>query len=282
MRATIWGCRGTLASPGPETVRYGAQTSCVVVQPTDGALVILDAGTGIRRFGMSLADGQIDRVDLLITHLHTDHIEGLRFFAPFWDPDVEFHVWGPPAPVKGLEQRMAPFFSPPYFPVHLRNVPSRPRFHDVPLETWTLGSITVTAGLIKHPGPAVGYRIEEAGRTLSYLPDHEPALGTRLETAGRSWISGLDLARGADLLIHDAQYTDAEYKARVGWGHSSTSDVVTFATRAEVEHLVLFHHDPLHSDDELEEMLADAQRSSNGSTFDIELAHEGRTFSLPA
>ena len=92
------------------------------------------------------------RVDLLITHLHTDHIEGLRFFAPFWDPDVEFRVWGPPAPVKGLEQRLAPFFAPPYFPVHLRNVPSRPRFLEVPDEPWTIGSMTVSAALVKHPG----------------------------------------------------------------------------------------------------------------------------------
>jgi phosphoribosyl 1,2-cyclic phosphodiesterase len=163
MRATIWGCRGTLASPGPETVRYGGQTSCIAIDTGDDSLLILDAGTGIRPFGMSLDGRRPKRVDVLITHLHTDHIEGLRFFGPFWDPEVEFRIWGPPAPTKGLEQRLAPFFSPPYFPVHMRNVPSRPEFLEVPDEPWTIGSVTVSAALVKHPGPAVGYRVEDGG-----------------------------------------------------------------------------------------------------------------------
>ena len=147
-------------------------------------MVILDAGTGIRPYGISLAGVHPSRVDLLITHLHADHIEGLRFFAPFWNPDVEFHIWGPPAPAKGLEQRLAPFFAPPFFPVHLCNVPSRPQFHEVPDRPWTIGSATVSAELVKHPGPAVGYRIEEGGRSLAYLPDHEPGLGTDLTDHG--------------------------------------------------------------------------------------------------
>ncbi len=278
MRATIWGCRGTLASPGPETVRYGGQTSCVVVESDDGSLLILDAGTGIRPFGMSLAGTNPPRVDLLITHLHTDHIEGLRFFAPFWDEGVEFRVWGPPAPVKGLEQRLSPFFSPPYFPVHLRNVPSRPTFLEVPNEPWTIGSATVSAALVKHPGPAVGYRIEDGGRTLAYLPDHEPGLGTDLANADETWISGFGVARDADLLIHDGQYTTGEYAARLGWGHSSTSDAVTFATRARADRLVLFHHDPLHTDDDLEAMLTDAR--GIGAPLEVELGHEGRSFTF--
>jgi phosphoribosyl 1,2-cyclic phosphodiesterase len=282
MRATIWGCRGTLASPGPETVRYGGQTSCVVVDLDDGSVVILDAGTGIRPYGMSLAGEHPPRVDLLITHLHTDHIEGLRFFPPFWDPTVEFHIWGPPAPRKGLEQRMAPFFAPPFFPVHMRNVPSRPRFHEAPTEAWSLGSATVSAELVKHPGPAVGYRIEEQGATLAYLPDHEPGLGTDLAAIESTWISGLGIARGADLLIHDGQYTGAEYERRVGWGHSSTTQAVTFAARAGARHLVLFHHDPLHSDGDLDAMLADARQVPAAASIDLELGAEGRTFGLSA
>jgi phosphoribosyl 1,2-cyclic phosphodiesterase len=278
MRATIWGSRGTLASPGPETVRYGGQTSCIAVELSDGSLVILDAGTGIRPFGMSLAGASPPRVDLLITHLHTDHIEGLRFFNPFWDPSVEFRIWGPPAPLRNLEQRMAPFFAPPFFPVHLRNVPSRPSFLEVPTEPWTIGSAVVTAELIKHPGPSVGYRIEEAGRTLAYLPDHEPGLGAHLTSIEAAWISGLSLARNADVLVHDGQYTAAEYESRVGWGHSSTIDAVTFAERASARRLALFHHDPFHGDEQLEEMLAEARQLASASALDIELAYEGQTF----
>jgi phosphoribosyl 1,2-cyclic phosphodiesterase len=279
MRATIWGSRGTLASPGPETVRYGGQTSCIAVELSDGSLVILDAGTGIRPLGMSLGASP-PRVDLLITHLHTDHIEGLRFFAPFWDPSVEFHIWGPPAPLRNLEQRLAPFFAPPFFPVHLRNVPSRPSFLEVPTEPWTIGSAVVTAQLIKHPGPSVGYRIEEAGRTLAYLPDHEPGLGTDLTSMEAGWISGLSLARNADVLVHDGQYTVGEYETRIGWGHSSTTDAVTFAERAGARRLALFHHDPFHGDDQLEEMLADARSLASAASLDIELAYEGQTFEL--
>jgi phosphoribosyl 1,2-cyclic phosphodiesterase len=280
MRATIWGSRGTLASPGPETVRYGGQTSCISVELSDGSLVILDAGTGIRPFGMSLAGASPRRVDLLITHLHTDHIEGLRFFTPFWDPSLEFRIWGPPAPLRNLEQRMAPFFAPPFFPVHLHNVPSRPSFLEVPTEPWTIGSAVITAELIKHPGPSVGYRIEEAGRTLAYLPDHEPGLGADLASIEAGWISGLSLARDADVLVHDGQYTTAEYDIRVGWGHSSTIDAVTFAQRAGARRLALFHHDPFHGDDQLEEMLADVRLLASDHSPDVELAYEGQTFEL--
>jgi phosphoribosyl 1,2-cyclic phosphodiesterase len=280
MRATIWGCRGTLASPGPETVRYGGQTACIVVELDDGSVLILDAGTGIRPFGMSLDGASPRRVDLLITHLHTDHIEGLRFFSPFWDPAVEFRIWGPPAPLKGLEQRMGPFFAPPFFPVHLRDVPSRPDFRDAPSEPWTIGSATVTAELIKHPGPSVGYRIEDGGRTLAYLPDHEPGLGADLSSIGSRWISGFGLARNADLLVHDGQYTSAEYENRVGWGHSSTAEAVTFAQRAGARRLVLFHHDPLHTDDQLEAMLDEVRTMPAAGSVGVELAFEGETFDL--
>lgn len=281
MRATIWGCRGTLASPGPETVRYGGQTSCIAVHLDDGSLVILDAGTGIRPLGMSLEGSHPRRVDLLITHLHTDHIEGLRFFSPFWDPTVEFRIWGPPAPLRSVEERIAPFFSPPFFPVHLRNVPSRPEFRDTPSGPWAIGSAVVSAELVKHPGPAVGYRIDEAGRTLAYLPDHEPGLGADLTAVEPEWISGLELARRADLLVHDAQYTQAEYDSRVGWGHSSTADAVTFAKRAGARRLVLFHHDPLHTDDHLEAMLTEAKQLPAAASMSVELGYEGQTFALP-
>ena len=281
MHATIWGSRGSLASPGPETVRYGGQTSCITVQLDDGALVILDAGTGIRAFGMSLDGRHPARVDLLITHLHTDHIEGLRFFPPFWDPDVEFHIYGPPAPVKSLDQRLAPFFSPPYFPVHFRNVPSRPTFHEIrPMEPWQRGSAVITADLIKHPGPALGYRIEDGDRALAYLPDHEPGLGTDLDTVERPWISGIGVARDADVLVHDCQYTPAEYEQRVGWGHSSTVDAMLFARRAEARRLVLFHHDPLHTDADLDAILGEARRLPAAGSIELELGREGRALPL--
>jgi phosphoribosyl 1,2-cyclic phosphodiesterase len=280
MRATVWGSRGTIASPGPETVRYGGQTSCISLDLTDGSLVILDAGTGIRSFGASLGTEHPRRIDLLISHLHTDHIEGLRFFQPFWDASVEFHIWGPPAPLRSLHQRIAPFFAPPFFPVHLRDVPSRPEFHEAGSEPWTIGSAVVSAAMLKHPGPSVGYRIEENGRTLAYLPDHEPALGADLRVIEPEWISGLGAARDADLLFHDGQYTSDEYDERVGWGHSTPEHAVTFAIRAGARRLVLFHHDPMHTDDQLEVMLAEARSLAADSSITVELASEGAVYVL--
>ena len=280
MKVTIWGCRGSLASPGPETVRFGGQTSCVTVHLSDRSLLILDAGTGIRPLGMALGHDHPKRIDIFITHLHTDHIEGLRFFDPIWDPSVELNVWGPPSPIRELRSRIAPYFAPPFFPVHLRNIPSHPEFRDTPTRTWRIGSAAVTAQLVKHPGPTVGYRVEENGAALAYLPDHEPALGSDLSTVEAEWISGNALAEGAAVLLHDAQYTQEEYVERVGWGHSSTEDVVTFARRAGSRRLVLFHHDPLHTDEQLERILARANELRASGDAEVELAREGMTFEL--
>ena len=280
MKVTIWGCRGSLASPGPETVRFGGQTSCVTVHLSDGSLLILDAGTGIRPLGMALGHDHPKRIDIFITHLHTDHIEGLRFFDPIWDSSVELNVWGPPSPVRELRSRIAPYFAPPFFPVHLRNIPSHPAFRDAPTSTWRIGSAAITAQLIKHPGPTVGYRVEENGSALAYLPDHEPALGSDLSTVEAEWISGFALAAGAAVLLHDAQYTQEEYDERVGWGHSSTEDVVRFARRAGSQRLVLFHHDPLHTDEQLERILARANELRASGDADVELAREGMAFEL--
>lgn len=254
MQVRIWGCRGSIAAPGPDTIRYGANTSCLEVTLDDGSLIVLDAGTGLRPLGVRLRDEPPRPIHLLLTHLHVDHLEGLGAFAPIWDPATELHIWGPPSPLTSLADRIARYFSPPLFPVHLSDVPSEVSFHDAPDGSWTIGSATVTAAPIIHQGPTVGYRIEEGGRVLTYLTDHEPALGPDLRTAAPEWISGLTLARDADVLVHDCQYTDDEYPSHEGWGHSSASHVASFAERAGVDRLILFHHDPSHGDDELDRM----------------------------
>ena len=245
MRVRVWGCRGSIASPGPDTIRHGGNTSCVEVRLDDGQLLILDAGTGLRPLGLRLMQERPARIDLLLTHLHVDHLEGLGAFAPIWSADTELHIWGPSSPVASLESRIATYFSPPLFPVHLARVPAGVVFHDAPREAWTIGSAHVRSSPILHPGPTVGYRIEADGRSLAYVTDHEPALGMDLEAVSKEWISGHALAAGADLLIHDCQYDETEYGDRVGWGHSSTAQMATFARKAAVERLLLFHHDPI-------------------------------------
>jgi phosphoribosyl 1,2-cyclic phosphodiesterase len=278
MRVTLWGTRGSLAAPGPETVRYGGNTSCVEVQGDDGTLVVLDAGTGIRRLG-EIVGSEVTRIDILLTHLHMDHIQGLGFFEPLNRPDQEVHIWGPPSTTLGLRARLARYLSPPLFPVRLRDLPCKLMFHDVPLGSFAIGSLQITAALVIHPGPTVGYRITENGASLAYLPDHEPALGGRRWPGEPDWTSGFELAAGADLLIHDAQYTAAEYSTHVGWGHSSLLQTVNFAATAGIKRLVPFHHDPGHGDAQLDHLFDEVCRIVE-LPFDLTPGTEGASFQL--
>ncbi|MCI0346648.1 MAG: MBL fold metallo-hydrolase [Chloroflexi bacterium] len=255
MKVTIWGSRGSLASAGEETIRYGGNTACAQVEDVDRSVLVLDAGTGMRRAGAALAgDGR--PIHVLLTHLHMDHIQGLGFFRPLFEPGREVHIWGPPSTTQDLRARLTRYLSPPLFPVRIRDLASHLELHDVLAEPWTIGGFTITAAGIVHPGPTVGYRIETDGTRMAYLPDHEPILGGPLTTT--AWLSGYDLARGVDVLLHDGQYTDEEYRQRVGWGHSSISHAAQLADLAGVRELVLIHHDPDHSDDVIDEMVAAA------------------------
>jgi phosphoribosyl 1,2-cyclic phosphodiesterase len=280
VKARIWGCRGSLAAPGPETVRYGGNTSCVEVRLDDGTVLVLDAGTGIRPLGLSLAAEGVRTVHLLLSHLHLDHLQGLGFFAPLFDPKVEVHIWGPASPTKRLDERIAMYLSPPLFPVQLRDVPCRIQFHDTSDSEWSIGDARIVSANVSHQGPTVGYRIEDGGCSLVYIPDHEPSLGVDLHEVEVEWMSGHSLAAQADVLLHDAQYSEAEYPYKVGWGHSSIEHVVTFGRRAGVGRLVLFHHDPLHTDGELEQLLDRARDLWGGEHDRCELAYEGQEIRL--
>jgi len=277
----VWGCRGSLAAPGPETVRYGGNTSCLEVRRDDGSLIVIDAGTGIRGLGLSLANEEPSRIDILLSHLHLDHLEGLGFFSPIWDEHNEIHVWGPASESGSLRDRILTYFSPPLFPIHLHDIPARVEFHDAPPEPWELGSVSISAALVEHPGPTLGYRLDEGGHVLTYISDHEPAKGVDLAAMEPEKVSGYGLALGADYLLHDSQYTEDEYPKRVGWGHSSIADTVLFAHMTKVDRLVMFHHDPLHSDLALEQLLLRA-RELWGSERDglVVCAWEGMEFDV--
>ncbi len=257
MKLKIWGARGSIPAPGPETMRYGGNTSCVEVTLSDGSTLILDAGTGIRQLGMSMAEPERP-VNILLTHLHMDHIQGFMFFGPVFQPDAEIVVWGPASPEASLRDRIARYISAPLAPVEVRELPSLLTFHEADSLEWEIGPARVRAQAVNHRGPTLGYRIEDNGTVLCYIPDHEPGLGPPLAAIEDEWISGFDLARGATLLIHDCQYTDAEYANHIGWGHSAVSDALEFAHRTRPEQVLLFHHDPLHSDDFLDRLGAGA------------------------
>jgi phosphoribosyl 1,2-cyclic phosphodiesterase len=280
MQVTLWGTRGSLATPGPEMARYGGNTSCVGIVGREGTVLVLDAGTGVRRLGATIPES-VRRVDILLTHLHMDHIQGLGFFAPLYRPDLEVHIWGPGSVALRLQARLMRYLSPPLFPVSLSELPCRLTFHEVPCHEADIGEFRVTSALVCHPGPTVGYRISEAeGRVVTYLPDHEPALGSpRFPCLPRAWTSGATLAAGADLLIHDSQYSAAEYPGHCGWGHSSLRQTLDFGTLTEVRQLVPFHHDPAHSDTDLDRLMAEAIDATKPA-FQVTPGTEGRTFEL--
>ena len=263
MKATFWGVRGSIPTPGPATERYGGNTSCVEVRGSGESLVILDAGTGIVALGHQLGD-EVERVDILLTHLHMDHILGLGFFDGLYREGLDIHIWGPDSTVGRLRERLSRYMSPPLFPVRLREFPVRLGLHDVPLGTFDLPGFAVTAGLVCHPGPTVGYRLDDGSGTLAYLPDHEPALGSVRFPELPTWTSGYDLIAGVDVLIHDAQYTEAEYPSHLGWGHSSIGQAIALAEAAGVRHLVPFHHDPAHDDDTLDDLYSSIPAGERG------------------
>lgn len=279
MRATVWGCRGSLAAPGPDTVVHGGNTSCLYLELADGTPVVLDAGTGIRLLGQKLA-ATPGPIHLCLTHLHLDHLEGLGFFVPIWETDRELHIWGPASPLDSLEERIGRLFSPPIFPVQVSEVPANVVFHDLPETEFELGSARVFTEPVTHRGPTVGYRFEENGFSLAYIPDHEPFLGVEPSDVEAEWLSGFSIAEGALVLLHDSQYFEHEYPHHVGFGHSSVAHAVSFARAANVDRLVLFHHDPLHTDDQLWSLEARAHELWGDDGTLPELAHEGMSLTL--
>jgi phosphoribosyl 1,2-cyclic phosphodiesterase len=282
MKVKIWGARGSIPSPGPETVHYGGNTSCVQIALDDGCSFVLDAGTGIRTLGLAMPKAD-QPLHILLTHLHLDHIQGLMFFAPAFRPDTEIIIWGPASPEASLEDRIARYISAPLAPVEVKELPCHVSFREAETTEWEIGSATIRAGSVTHRGPTLGYRIEADGSSLCYIPDHEPGLGADLSQLDDEWISGLGIACDADLLIHDCQYTDDEYPDHLGWGHSRMTDTLTFAKRACAQKVLLFHHDPLHTDDFLDRFGERANglwANLGGEANALELATERREIVL--
>ncbi len=275
MKATLLGTRGSVGRAGPATVRYGGDTSAVEVCADNGTVLLLDAGSGIVHASPAMTSAP---VHVLLTHLHMDHIQGLGFLNSLFNPDIEVHIWGPKSSHRPLAARLGRYLSPPLFPVHLRDLPNL-ILHEIGSEDFSIGPFSVTSDLIIHSGRALGYRVSADGRSLAYLPDHEPALGSENLVSEPVWTSGFGLAEGVDVLIHDTQYTDEEYKSRVGWGHSTLTHTADFAKMAGVGKLVMFHHEPDHTD-ELIDQLMDDLKGDRDLPFDLVPGLAGATIEV--
>ena len=277
MKITIWGCRGSMPSPGPEKNKYGGNTSCVQIEQGKSSL-IFDGGSGIQRLGINL-DPKVEVINILLTHLHIDHIMGLGYFKPFYNPNCTINIWGPSASSESLITRLRRYFSPPFFPVRFRELPANINVHEIDNSTFTIDDFTITSEYLCHPGATIGYRCESQGFVTTYMPDHEPALGSSDFPNLSEWCSGYNLAKNADLLFHDGQYSKEEYDRRIGWGHCSVNDAIEFATLSNAKKLVLFHHDPANTDIQLEEMINSCKESKDIG-FELLIGKENDTFLL--
>jgi len=272
VKVRFWGTRGSIPTPGPSTVRYGGNTACIEVRDSSGSLLILDAGTGLRELGAALVkNGTGPRpfsVDLLLSHLHWDHIQGIPFFRPAYDPKTSLRIRGPKQ-ARTMRELLGLGMDDPFFPVDLDELPAQ--LEVVEMDDGSderIGKFRVRAASIFHPSPALAYRVEADGRSLVYATDTEDPFSGRANPV-------IPLAREADTLIHDAQYVESDFKPT--WGHSTIASAIDVATKAKVKRLVLYHHDPDRSDEALDQIAKEAQKQTDEIAKGIEVvvAREG-------
>jgi phosphoribosyl 1,2-cyclic phosphodiesterase/CheY-like chemotaxis protein len=287
MRVRFWGTRGSIPKPGPSTVRYGGNTSCVELRSAAGTLVVLDCGTGALSLGTQLmqAGDKPLRGHLLISHTHWDHIQGLPFFVPLFVAGNEWDVYAPHGFEKSVREALAGQMQHTYFPVELEQLGATIRYHNLTEGVFTVGDINIRTQYLNHPALTLGYRLEADGATVAYCCDHEPhsrplAYGTG--EIGAQDQRHIEFAAGADLLIHDAQYRAEEYEGKIGWGHSTIEYAVAMAQLAEVKSLALTHHDPGRDDDAIDKAAETlrAKLKAQGASLNAFFAAEGQVLEL--
>lgn len=252
-----WGARGSIPVSGKDYLRYGGNTTCLEIRNNRDDILLVDAGSGIREAGNAfLADGRRD-FTLLLTHAHWDHIMGFPFFKPLYRHDATINIWGCPFAQDSIREMLARVMFAPYFPIKYDDIHANVTYAEICIETYQLGDLTITPIALSHPNQGTGYKFSEAGRTFVFLTDNE--LGLQHE-GGLSYDNYIEFCRGADLLIHDAEYLDEEYPKRRGWGHSTIEQATSLALDAGVKQLGLFHHNQERIDTEVDNLVALSRR----------------------
>lgn len=276
MRVTFWGTRGSVPTPGPTTVRFGGNTSCVAMQTVAGTLFIFDSGTGIRELGLHLArQGGPLSAHLMLGHTHWDHISGFPFFSPAFVPGNRLVIYGARDLDRSLRDVLAGQMHYTYFPVPLGDLRADIEFTELEEGKFHIEDAVVRTHYLNHTAVCMGYRLEADGVSVAYITDHEP-YGVVEDGLRRGFVHGgdrrlIEFVRGVDLLIQDSQYTPEEYAARRGWGHGSVDYVTDVAVEAAVRKLALFHHEPTHADDEIDRMVAAARARAREAGSELEL-----------
>src|SRR5256714_3788677 len=298
-RIKFWGTRGSIAVPGPKTLQYGGDTTCVELR-ADSEVIVLDAGSGIRRLGVALQKEFQERpinLSLLITHAHWDHIQGFPFFRPAYDPKNEIRILGFDGAGATFREIMTEPMRSPFFPISMRELSAETEITRLTEMKFSLGKLDIHAAFVNHPGVCAGYRIFTSAGSIAFLPDHEPyefflhvARGKQLsaeqarEIATDQHAALVQFLRGSDILILDTQYTDQEYTTHIGWGHGSISSAVSLALEAKVQTLLLFHHDPSHDDKMVDTMVESARELviKSGRHLEVAGAQQGSELLLEA
>ncbi|MFC1556318.1 MBL fold metallo-hydrolase [candidate division KSB1 bacterium] len=253
MKITIWGSRGSIPSPGQDTLKYGGNSTCLELRPANGGIIIIDAGSGIRLLGKKLIkEAKSDQIFLLLTHAHWDHLSGFPFFMPAYSNKFKINVIGGPKAQRSIKRYLSQQMNPPFFPIDMSLMNAEFKFGKEAPDISSVGSVKVSSIPLIHPNGGYGYKFHEECKTFVFLTDNEIGFAHSNSLQYQKYV---DFCKGADLLIHDAQYTDEEYKITKGWGHSTYNDALKLALDAEVKQFGIFHHDPDRTDADLDQQV---------------------------